>query len=138
MEYADPKEDTQTILRTMLQLLLQEIARRQQLYQARVTPQSVSEQILQFVADHSDVVSLKEIAAQFSYHPNYISSLLHKETGKTFSEILLEQRMERAVLLMSHTTLPIEEIASMLGYSNQSNFYKAFKSRYGVTPRDYR
>ena len=138
MEYADPKEDTQTILRTMLQLLLQEIARRHRLNQAQVRPQSVSEQILQFMADHSDVVSLKEIAAQFSYHPNYISSLLHKETGKTFSEILLEQRMQRAVLLMSHTTLPIEEIASMLGYSNQSNFYKAFKSRYGVTPRDYR
>ena len=43
--------------------------------------------------------------------------------------------MERAVLLMKNTTLSIEEISAMLGYSNHSNFYKAFKEYYGVTPR---
>ena len=45
--------------------------------------------------------------------------------------------MERAVLLMQNTTLSIEEISVMLGYSNQSNFYKAFKGYFGKTPRDY-
>ncbi|MBR1670989.1 MAG: helix-turn-helix domain-containing protein [Butyrivibrio sp.] len=63
------------------------------------------------------------VATHFNYHPNYISSLLHRETGRKFTEILLEKRMERAVLLMKHTTLSIEEISSMLGYSNHSNFY---------------
>ena len=67
------------------------------------------------------------IAVQFNYHPNYISSLLHRETGRKLTEIILEKRMERAVLLMKNTTLSIEEISSMLGYSNHSNFYKAFK-----------
>ncbi len=42
----------------------------------------------------------KDIAKHFSYHPNYISTLLHRETGKSFSKILLEQRMERAVSLL--------------------------------------
>lgn len=41
---------------------------------------------------------LKNIAAHFNYYPNYISSLLHRETGRKFTEILLEKRMERAVL----------------------------------------
>lgn len=35
-------------------------------------------------------------------------------------------RMERAALLLRNTTLSVEEIAPMLGYGNQSNFYKAF------------
>ena len=83
------------------------------------------------------MVTLKDIAAHFSYHPNYISSLLHQELGKTFSEIVLEKRMDRAVILLKGTTLSIEEIASMLGYSNHSNFYKAFKEYYGKTPREY-
>lgn len=87
--------------------------------------------------DHSDVVTLKTIAAHFGYHPNYVSTLLSKETGRTFSEILLEKRMEHAVLLMRNTTLPLEEISAMLGYSNHSNFYKAFKAHYGTTPREY-
>ena len=49
----------------------------------------------------------------------------------------LEKRMERAVLLMKNTTLSLEEISVMLGYSNHSNFFKAFKAYYGMTPREY-
>lgn len=137
MEYADRKEDTQRILKSMLQTLLLEIARRYRIEKTGTAPKSVSEQILDYMGDHSDVVTLKDIAIHFNYHPNYISALLHRETGRKFTEILLEKRMERAVLLMRNTTLSIEEISVMLGYSNHSNFYKAFKEYYGVTPREY-
>ena len=137
MEYADRKEDTQRILKSMLQTLLLEIARRYRIEKAGTAPKTVSEQILEYMEDHSDVVTLKDIAEHFHYHPNYISALLHRETGRKFTEILIEKRMERAVLLMKNTTLSIEEISAMLGYSNHSNFYKAFKEYYGVTPRDY-
>ena len=44
-----------------------------------------------YMGEHSDTVTLKDIAKRFSYHPNYISTLLHREIGKSFSEILLEQ-----------------------------------------------
>lgn len=137
MEYADPKEDTQRILKSMLQTLFLEIARRYRMTRAGNTPKTVSDQILSYMDDHSDVVTLREISAHFHYHPNYISALLHRETGRKFSEILLEKRMERAVLLMKNTTLSLEEISAMLGYSNHSNFFKAFKEYYGMTPREY-
>ena len=65
------------------------------------------------------------------------AGVLPEETGRTFSELLLEKRMERAAILLKGTTLPIEEIAAMLGYSNSSNFYKAFKRYYGFSPREY-
>lgn len=136
-EYADRKEDTQRILKSMLQTLLLEIARRYRIEKTGTAPKSLTEQILDYMGDHSDVVTLKDISAHFHYHPNYISSLLHKETGRKFTEILLEKRMERAVLLMKNTTLSIEEISAMLGYSNQSNFYKVFKAYYGKSPREY-
>jgi AraC-like DNA-binding protein len=45
--------------------------------------------------------------------------------------------MERAVILLRNTTLSIEEIAALIGYSDHNNFYKAFKDFYGMTPRDY-
>ena len=138
VEYADAQSDTQPILKSMLQTLLLEIARRYRLQKNTTAKQTISEQILAYMDDHSDVVTLKTIAGQFGYHPNYISALLHKETGRTFSEILLEKRMNRAVLLMQNTTLSLEEISAMLGYSNHSNFYKAFKAYYGTTPREYR
>lgn len=137
MEYADRKDDTQRILKSMLRTLLLEIARRYRVERTDIAPKSIAEQMLVYMDDHSDVVTLKEIAARFGYHPNYVSTLLHRETGKKFTEILLEKRMERAVLLMKNTMLSIEEISVLLGYSDQSNFYKAFREYYGTTPRDY-
>lgn len=98
---------------------------------------NLSDRIVQYMSEHSDRVTLKDIAAQFSYHPNYISTLLRREVGKSFSEILLSQRMERAVILLRGTDLTISEIALMLGYSNSSNFYKTFREYYGVSPREY-
>lgn len=97
----------------------------------------LSDKIVRYMGEHSDVVTLKDISKHFSYHPNYISTLLHREIGKSFFEILLEQRMERAVFLLKGTNLSVEEIAAMLGYSNSSNFYKAFREFYQCSPRDY-
>lgn len=82
-------------------------------------------------------VSLKDLSKHFSYHPNYISGLLHKETGKTFSEILLEKKMEHALILMKGTDLSNEEIAEILGYTSTTNYYKAFRKFYGMPPREY-
>ncbi|WP_442911432.1 helix-turn-helix domain-containing protein [Lachnoclostridium sp. An76] len=31
----------------------------------------------------------------------------------------------------------VEEIAAMLGYSNSSNFYKAFREYYHQSPREF-
>ena len=137
VEYADRQEDTQRILKSMLQTLLLEIARRYRIEKSGTDTKTLAEQIIDYMGDHSDVVTLKDIAAHFSYHPNYISTLLHKETGWKFTEILLEKRMERAVLLMKNTSLSLEEISVLLGYSNHSNFYKAFREYYGMTPREY-
>ncbi len=137
MEYADRREDTQRFLKSILQTLLIEIARQ---YRMEKTPThflSRSEQIIAYMGNHSNAVTLKDISAHFAYHPNYISAVLRKETGRKFTEILLEKRMKRAVLLLKNTPLSIEEISDMLGYGNFSNFYKAFKDYYGKTPREY-
>ena len=135
MEYASPQEDTQNILKTLVMALLMHIARQYRLAKLPGEEGSLSQQILRYMSEHTDAVSLKDIAAHFSYHPNYISALLHRELGKTFSQLLLELRMERASLLLKGTDLPIEDVAYMLGYSNSSNFYKAFKDFHGCSPR---
>lgn len=137
IEYADKKEDTQLILKPMVLALFMHIARRYRLEKSDIKAATLSESIVGYINSHPESVTLKDISAHFSYHPNYISSLLHKELGKTFSEIVLEKRMDRAVVLLKGTTLSIEEISAMLGYTNTSNFYKAFRSYYGNTPREY-
>ncbi|MCD8189265.1 MAG: helix-turn-helix transcriptional regulator [Clostridiales bacterium] len=140
VEYAEPTENSQAVLQSLTMALMMQVARQ---YKHSNPPglsektQSLAEQIVSYIGEHIDTVTLQEVAKHFSYHPNYISTLLPKETGKTFSAILLEQRMVRAVALLEGTTLPVSEIAALLGYSNSSNFYKAFRAYYGVSPREY-
>lgn len=138
IEYANKQEDTQIILKPLVLSFLVQIARQYALVNHYDnTNQNPSQKIIQYMREHSDTVTLKEIANHFSYHPNYVSTLLRKDTGRSFSEILLEQRMERAVILMSGTNLPVNEIALLLGYGNSSNFYKAFRKCYHMSPREY-
>jgi len=137
VEYAFKKEDTQEILKPLVLTFLLQVARQYAHSNQAPTSEKISEQIVQYIGEHFDKVTLKELAKHFYYHPNYISYLLTRELGKSFSQILLEQRMERAVILLKGTTLPVEEIALMIGYSNSSNFYKAFKEFYKMSPRKY-
>ena len=102
-----------------------------------IPTEKISDSILQYMSEHPDIVTLKDIAARYGYHPNYISTLLRKETGRSFSEILLSQRMDRAIILVKSTNLSISEISLMLGYSNNNNFYKAFREYYHISPREY-
>lgn len=137
IEYAFRKEDTQDILKPLVLAFLMQITRRYSSVYLDSSGQRLSERIVHYMSEHMDTVTLKELALRFSYHPNYISTLMHRETGKTFSEILLELRMDRAVTLLKCTTLPIDEISSILGYSNSSNFHKAFREYYHCSPRAY-
>lgn len=137
IEYAFKKPDTQQILKPLVLAFLMQITRQYASLHTENTSEKLSEQIIQYMSEHIDAVTLKDIAARFSYHPNYISTIMRKELGKTFSEILLEQRMDRAAILLKSTSLSVEEISLMLGYSNSSNFHKAFRTYYHCSPREY-
>lgn len=137
LEYAHPKRDTQDILQPLVAALLLLVAREYASHVDSEASRSLIEEILHYINTHLERVSLKQLGADLAYHPNYISTLLRQETGQSFSEIVLEQRMERAVALLKGTDLSIEMIVPMLGYSNTSNFYKAFKAYFKQSPRGY-
>ena len=136
-EYAFRQQDTQAILKPLTPAFLMQITRQYAQNYTLPAEETLSEQIIRYMNEHIGNVNLKKIAAHFSYHPNYLSTVIRRELGKTFSEVLLEQRMDRAAILLKSTELSIEEIAYMLGYSNSSNFYKAFREYYGRSPREF-
>ncbi len=136
-EYADNKEDTQMMLKPLVLAFLLNVSRYYHPQDRKKKHKSISAGIINYIGTHIADASLQGIADEFGYHPNYVSSLLKKETGKTFSEILLEQRMDRAITLLQVTGLPVEKISVMVGYSNPSNFHKAFREYYHKSPREY-
>jgi len=137
LEYANKKEDTQEILRPMTLTLLIMLAREFKVSHIQAVNEDAADRIVKYMEEHVDVVTLELLSEVFSYHPSYVSSLLSKKKGRTYSEILLAQRMARAVFLMQKTDLSLEEIAPIVGYDDKSSFYKAFRKSYGKTPREY-
>ncbi|WP_339282071.1 response regulator [Paenibacillus sp. FSL H8-0282] len=96
-------------------------------------------EIMQMMKDKmSENFTLKDIAQQFSFSPNYLGYLFKEETGKTFSEVLIQLRMEQAGKLLKDPKCKIYEIASQVGYRYLPYFSRQFKEAYGMTPMEYR
>lgn len=94
--------------------------------------------ITSHIRRHCTEITLESCARTFHFNPQYLSSLLKKHTGKTFSTLLAEARMERAALLLRESDISIHELGTFLGYSDSAYFMKVFKKHYGCTPSDYR
>ncbi|MDF2922297.1 MAG: hypothetical protein K0R57_1211 [Paenibacillaceae bacterium] len=58
--------------------------------------------------------------------------------GKTFSEKLLDARLEKAKDLLLSTALPVQDIAEQVGFRSASYFGKVFKRAEAATPQQYR
>lgn len=139
-EYCLPQKDTQAILKSLALSFLLQISRQLTLAKENkgVLQQRLSDKIIAFMASSICNITLGDIAKKFSYHPNYISYVLHKQTRRTFSRILFDLRMQQAEILMNNSKLSIQEIALMVGYNGTSNFYKAFNKKFGKSPGQIR
>lgn len=80
VEYADKKEDTQKILKSMLQTLLLQIARRYRIENSESDTKPLARQIIDYIDDHSDVITLKDIAAHSSFLHFLFYLSLYKKT----------------------------------------------------------
>ncbi len=83
-------------------------------------------------------ITLSSAAAAADLSPNYLAHLIKKETGKTFTDLVTERRMEKAQELLAHTTLRIAEIAAEVGFEDEAYFARRFRQRFRLAPRDYR
>lgn len=94
----------------------------------------------EFIRSHyRQDISLEEVAGHLSLHPNYVCNLLKKEAGLTFVHFLHHTRIEKAKeIMISHPQLPLEKVASAVGYMNPRHFFKVFKQHTGQTPGSYR
>lgn len=83
-------------------------------------------------------LSLTEIAQAFFYSEGYIYQIVKKQTGLSYIDYLNALRMECATGLICDTDLSSAEIAEQSGYATLNTFYKAFKKKYGVSPKLFR
>ncbi|WP_341795940.1 MULTISPECIES: AraC family transcriptional regulator [unclassified Pseudomonas] len=87
---------------------------------------------------HDPAISLKAAAAAAFLSPNYLTHLLRKETGKPFSQLLLERRMQLARTLLLTSNEPVGLIATACGFADESYFSRCFRKAHGLAPGQFR
>ncbi len=83
-------------------------------------------------------LTLKEVANQFSFSPNYLGQLFKEETGESFNDYITRERMEKAKTLLHNPLLKVYEVANAVGCKNMAHFSKLFKDYVGMTAGEYR
>ena len=98
----------------------------------------VRKAILLIENDLTRDLSLNAVAKELAVSPAYLSSLFKKETGKTFTEFVTQQRMAYGKYLLETTKLQVQTIAQHCGIADVNYFSKCFKKHFGITPRALR
>ena len=96
------------------------------------------ETTMRYIDQHYRDANLTDLAEDLNQSLSVLSRTIKQETGHTFKELLQEKRFEKASMFLSETDLPIADIMVACGYENSSYFYRKFKEKYQISPKEYR
>ncbi len=83
-------------------------------------------------------LSLISLASELGFSSGYLSSLFKKELGVSFQDYVLNQRLDKAKLLLLSSEMKNYEIAKAVGFEDVNYFGTRFKIRFGLSPKQYK
>ena len=94
--------------------------------------------IFHHIQSHYICLDMASLQQKFHYSDRQLNRIIKSCTGKTFSSLILELRMEKAKTLLFHKNSTITGVAEAVGYQDVNAFYRAFHSYTGLTPRHWK
>jgi AraC-like DNA-binding protein len=83
-------------------------------------------------------ITLEEIAGLINLTPTAFCRYFKLRTNKTFSQFLIEVRINQACKMLSNGNYNVTETFFSCGYNNSSNFHRHFRQHTGLTPSEYK
>lgn len=82
--------------------------------------------------------SLTDAARMLHCDVAWLSREIKRRTGRTYTELLQERRLQQAAWLLMNTKQKVSDIALAVGYENASYFHRIFQKRFSLSPKKYR
>ena len=97
----------------------------------------ISQKVKQYIEqNYMKQISLQSLADYLDLTPFYVSRLVKEEFSQTFTELLVQYRMEQAKKYLRQDC-KIKEAALLSGFGDVNYFSKVFKKMTGLSPKEY-
>jgi AraC-like DNA-binding protein len=131
------------ILDCSLSLLMMEltwtISNNSELYQADKKLNKQLNEIKQWIRlNISSGLTVQNVARQFNYSPDYLSTVFRKTTGMPLLLYMHKLQISNAKKLLLSSSMKVREIANSVGFQDEKQFMKLFKRIENITPSEYR
>lgn len=84
-------------------------------------------------------LTIHEVADMMNTNRTYISNIINNEFGLSFYQFVNKYRIQEAtILFLEHPEMPVQEVASLVGFNSISSFITAFKINQGITPKQWK
>ncbi|MBS5520660.1 MAG: AraC family transcriptional regulator [Clostridiales bacterium] len=96
-------------------------------------------EVKKYIRDHMlDDISVGMIAEELHFNPQHLTRMFKNKTGYGITEYVTVVRMEMAKKILKDTSIPIKEVAGMVGYKDYAYFTRVFKKEFSIAPKEYR
>ncbi len=101
--------------------------------------QQFLKKVIEIIESHieEEEFSAKVLAKEAAISVSQLNRKLHAIIGRPAGQLIRNIRMEKAAALIKTKSVPLKEIAFKVGFGDQSNFSRAFRQYYGVSPSEY-
>lgn len=94
--------------------------------------------LLDMAKNYSQGISLNSLAEKYHFSVGYLSRMLKKETGYSFSALLNSIRLAAAIELLMEGHTKVGLIGDQVGFRDQKYFGQVFKRAFGCSPVEFR
>lgn len=118
-------------------VLLNRLSLQQRRENVVPTPDSTVYSILGYINEHyNENLSLDDLANKFFISKYHLSREFQRLVGTSVHRYIVQKRLVMAKQMLS-SGKPSSEVYQNCGFGDYSNFYRAFKAEYQISPKDY-
>ena len=118
-------------------VMLNRMSRQTVREEVRPTQESVVYSILSYINEHySEELSLDDLANRFFISKYHLSREFQRLVGTSVHRYIIQKRLVMAKQMLSEGQ-PSSEVYQHCGFGDYSNFYRAFKSEYRISPKEF-
>jgi AraC-like DNA-binding protein len=93
--------------------------------------------IIDYINNHIDEdITVDELSEQFYLSKFHLLREFKKHTGTTIHRYVVQKKLIQAKELILEN-IPITDVYKQCGFGDYSNFFRAFKNEYGMTPKQF-